>query len=106
MCFLRGISSLRSDKALADAEFALTDAEFAYDVCPLAHCGNYYEKRARGGAWSSLVTTSGTQLKSCCEKEELGAVADGPFHTITSWAGARQHHAFFWWTHSWASSTI
>ena len=44
MCFLRGISSLRSDTALTDAEFALTDAEFAYDVCPLARCDNY-EKR-------------------------------------------------------------
>ena len=29
------------------------------------------------------MTASGTQLKSCREEEELGVVADGPFHPIT-----------------------
>ena len=43
--------------------------------------------------WSSLVTTSGTQLKSCREEEGRSVVADGPFHTIT-WAGASQYGAF------------
>ena len=46
---------------------------------------------ARGGAKSPLM--SGTQLKSCREEEELGVVADGPFHTI-SWAGAGKYSAF------------
>ena len=51
--------------------------------------------RCRRGCtrWSSLVTTSGTQLKSCREEEGRGVVADGPFHT-TTWAGASQYHAF------------
>ena len=39
------------------------------------------------------MATSGTQFKSCREEEELGVVADGPFHTI-SWAGATQYGAF------------
>ena len=51
-------------------------------------------ERRRGCAqWSSLVTTSGTQLKSRREEEELDVVTDGPFHTVT-WAGASQYQAF------------
>ena len=41
MCFLRGISSLRSDTALADAEFALADAEFLVN----------YGEGSNDGAW-------------------------------------------------------
>ena len=41
MCFLRGISSLRSDTALTDAEFALTDAEFLVN----------YGEGSNDGAW-------------------------------------------------------
>ena len=74
MCFLRGISSLRSDTALTDAEFALTDAEFLANYCvssdrrcmaaqPCTKCG----ENPRGGNLSPYASL----WRACPDDDEL-----------------------------------
>ena len=74
MCFLRGISSLSSDTALTDAEFALTDAEFLAKLrcglqrrCmaaqPCTKCG----ENPRGGILSPYASL----WRACPDDDEL-----------------------------------